>query len=838
MSRSRRAGRALLRVLAAVLLVVAGLGVPAPAAAALLPCEVLQVEALDAGSRRVELRCDLDERGVRGDLVTIFSRGPAAGAAAAWPDAADTEDATWIFDYGGDGFAELVMRFGRDGGAAVAELFDGRGNPRWLDYAVSGPDITLRNDPPATVRVVAQDGWWQRDNLVNFNLDIYVDGLLDAAFDMRSKLRGHVDTDGIVDFTIRIADETGNGRPDYDWRTVRHPPSQPRALQLSYLTVNERGNEPPLEPMWPWPYFGPLTYGYLTAGRHDTSQPPIQMDWETGTLTAVGEFVSSRGNDAQWFIYSNEVLGPGLPNRPNFENPFAWYDLAGDRDGQPELAIRLVYYDQNDPIFVRGNYSSPMNVVRYSWDQTNDDHWDYKLGLLGSYPITTTVRAAGMEIATVPYDDFPRWVLDKSWPIATFVAAEGVRARGEGIYVWDPSAWLTERYYTGFTDTPWPPDDVLADRAEDQHDLGNIPVGYRGEYHLNLGEQVRLYVSPVDHKLHLRGASHGTWNIDETSELQYADRSGDGYLDEWRYLVDGTLEQQLNVAGPHLVFTTPDEVVVRQVTMPAPIWEGEPPADTASWETLGAVLEPFLPDLGLPPRERLLAQIDLRRMLDRFEGPTAEIRSASLRDIRPDGEGARFVLDLANGFRASGPDLLGIEGRPPGSYVVSYDAGFFTRPSSPAAIGLTLAVPEEAGLVASLPVPIQVRTSNSGLEDAVGLVLVAEASRGQQRVVFADQPVDVLAGQTQEFRLTWPGGAPGEWQVDVRLEDEAKRAVAAVTEHVTLVAGRSADAGAVAVASTSSGWHLPAFALLVGVAVLAGLAVREANRTPRPRGRP
>ena len=44
------------------------------------------------------------------------------------------------------------------------------------------------------------------------------------------------------------------------------------------------------------------------------------------------------------------------------------------------------------------------------------------------------------------------------------------------------------------------------------------------------GGQAWLYQSAVDHKLHLRGAESGVWNLDDLHRLRYARLGGDAYL--------------------------------------------------------------------------------------------------------------------------------------------------------------------------------------------------------------------------------------------------------------------------------------------------------------------
>jgi len=129
---------------------------------------------------------------------------------------------------------------------------------------------------------------------------------------------------------VHVRDTDGDGHPDYDWRTANIAPKTglPRLPTVSTnLVVNTADTETLLTPALPWAYLGMVSYGYDTSSPASTGQPPIQIDWTSGQILFVGEFVSSRANENQWFTYSYYPLKAGETNQPNFESPFAWYDL-------------------------------------------------------------------------------------------------------------------------------------------------------------------------------------------------------------------------------------------------------------------------------------------------------------------------------------------------------------------------------------------------------------------------------------------------------------------------------------------------------------------------------
>jgi hypothetical protein len=804
--------------LAVVLLAVGFEASPARAAQTKtdIPCQVAGTAVLpgDSGSR-VDVNCDLAGRGSMSDRLTIIDRAKNRPGSAGWPEAAGTRDATWLFDYQADATTELIVNFRSSGTALVAELYDAQGDPSRLNYQISdNGQMILDSQIAPTVRVVALDGWWSKDGQVNFNLDITVDGLVDAAFDVRNKLANYAATDGALDFAIRIRDSDGDGRPDYDWRTLRYPAVlEKTGLPHTFLMVNSADNEAPLVPVLPWPYLSGETYGYLIASGHKVSQPPIQVNWESGTISAVGEFVSSRGNDAQWFVYSPSEVKAGELSFPNFESPFAWYDLAQDHDRQPELAVRLGYYWANDPAFIDGRFNDPLNFVRYSWDQDNDGYWDYKLGLLGQNEVTSTVALDDLALQVVPYGQLPGWVVDRQWGVATFVAAEGVRAQGEGIYEWDPSTWLTEQYFTGFSTEPQPQEPGATDI---HNDLRRIQTGFRGEYQLALGAKVELYISAIDHKLHLLRGAQGMWKIDERSELRYTNLNGDDYLDEWRYLVDGQVHRQLDVAADRLVYSGDDEIIVQQAQVLPAIARLAPPQDHGEWLALQARLKdapPFRAD-------------DFKGMLAQFSGPRLHIQGATLRDFRLTEQGFRFILDLQPGFSVDGADDLGVRGREPGTYVVTYDRTYSIAPLTPPQLSLLVRLPQQVGQAPNAPISVHVQAANRGTQDIGELTLVAEARHGGPPIEVARQPIDILSGQPTDATFSWQPVLLGDWQLDLRLEDADGHIVAQQSQSLVVQASAASSTSTVLTDSTGARHRLPAALILVMLACFAMLAAR------------
>lgn len=814
----------------ALLLVIAGALATATPAQAVGPisCSDLEIRDLTGDTRLdlMTLRCDLEGNGSHNDIITMFDRQGRLQPNQSWGAEEGFTNNIWIFDVGGDGNAEFIIDFQLIGKALVADLYD-RQSAETLAYRLDSTGFSWTVSPRPTVRMTAPDGWWTRDELINYNLDIDVDGLVDAVFEVpvkRDLLADFLLNDGFIDMSIRIRDRNGNGRPEFDWRTISFKNPSRKVLALvprSYLMVNERDDEPPIVPVFPWPHIGGPTYGYLTSAPRPQSQPPIQLDWTTGTISAVGEYVRSRGNDGQWFVYSFAPIKPNQRTTTNFESPFGWYDLAEDRDRNAELAVRFGYYSKNDLSFLGAEFSRPIANVRYSWDQNNDGFWDYKLGLLGNHEVVDTVTFPEFELTLLPYANMPRWLMEKIWGPTFFVAAEH-QVLGEGIYEWDPPAWLTEGYFAGRATNASPPEGVPG--------FETIGKGFRGEYSLNLAERVVLYLSPVDRLLHLRGAHEGVWNIDDYKRVRYTDTDGDGYIDLWLATalssteeadVDESIIESLAVADDYVFFSSRSTVQVRAFSLTPSLFEVAPPSDHAEWVALQEQLSRFRAGV---------ATDDLRSLFASLDGSQFTINGASFSEFRRAEDGKfRFLLRLEPGFRVEGQDVLGVRNLEPGAYSVSFEQTFNIQAAGAPNVILVVEPYSADASTAPEVLSLRIDLTNGGARDLSALTLSSSATDAFGEVAWqAAYPATLLAGSQEQLLLSMPSLPVGIYELSLELHDSESVVLARVSQMVEVPAVHR-PASSVSIVDNQMGIVYAGIILFL-IGALAGIVTRNAFR--------
>lgn len=691
--------------------------------------------------------------------VSVYDRGGDMQPSEDWKQATDFENDVWLFDTNVDGRVELIIEFGMEGENNVAYLYDDRDGDGMVRYQEAGSDIEIAESQHWTVKVSAFGGWRSRDGSLNYNVQFDVDGLIGSSVPAVAEyFPERFGEDGSIDWETELVDSNHDSIPEYQVNRILAPIPDYYPAQRAGMYVNPAGHEPSeFDDQIFWPFL--VTTHWRESYNYFDYAPAVFVDWETARIERVG--LAGYPIESGYHINNFESWDKGIVNEANFENPMAYYDMAADNDGEPELFARLE--------LVVGTYFSGLQPPRppivqadMSWDQNNDGRWDYKVDLAGKYLIDSTVSFHDFAIKMVPYELVPWWVTDRMWDAALFVAGEaGGYRTSEGIYGWAVNAGyedgaevpslLRDFYITGYMGEP--PTDSYA----------GIWQGMRGEYAFELRGQPYLYFSTVDHRLHLVGAQHGIWNIDDIHTLEYDDVDGDGYIDKWTYLEGESTLQQLFAANGYLTYAGDHEVRVLRVTAPPAAFSTLPPRDHQEWLALQELLDANRSDL---------AASDLKTAAAQFSDVVLRVEGGSLRDFRLTGQGSRFVLDVEAGASIASGGLAG-DLSSPGSYVVSQEERLSAQPLTPPHLKLG---PEDLSVETSSPTELEslrvtARVHNLGLEDAhqVTVTLHFSGSSGQEAAVSAGAAL-VGGGETQAVTVKWTPPTAGQWQMLAELD--------------------------------------------------------------------
>ena len=755
------------------------------------------------------------------DVAYMYARAP-VDTGADWHSQLNFTDSVWLFDAGARGKASLIIDFHKESQGLVADLYDDPKSSGEIHFGLErGYPRSVANRFP-TMKVVAPDGWWVRDGKVNFNLKIDVDGPILAAFNSEV-FQDAVSLDGVPDVTIEVHDPDNTGRPKWEIVQAQPPIADSSAIMRTLLMVNPRGDEPTAQTYIFWPYLGhlggvprpdlfppgsraplwtkPAGYGIVKLEGQPV-YPPIEYEWDKAHIKYVGEFVASRAAH-NWYVYSILPFARNGSTAADFENPFAFYDLAGANDGYPDLAIRDEHLVVDDP-YAQPPMTGPFNSIRYSWDQFHTHNWSFKVDLFGRRPMPATVTLdEAVALRTVPYDDYPRWATTNDWQAANFMAVERKGYwTSEGIY----SDYCTcfDGYFFGQSTVRPPPNP------------DGIEEGVRAETAPDLNDAPRLYMGAVDHKLHLLKATAGFWRMNEHDGMSYG-AIGGPIINQWQRTVDGAVSQSLYRLADRMVYADKSGLKIARADGPETLFYSKPPADPNEWAELGRQLKSVQP-LG--------DGTDLETLFAQFPSDRVELPGTMAWDFRSATDGFRFTMQV-NGPVADVPWTANAVA---GAYVVTYKkgSGFSMRPFTPGQV--TLGQPQVHGDQPSeiLQARLAVQVHNDGDEDLLGLPVMFYGARGAlARQPIAWTTVDVPAGETRMAEAMWAPANAGTWKVQATAVGRGGTTSDAVS--ITVLPAPLADAGSLLASQGLSGITTGAMTatltLVVAIAVGLGSAV-------------
>jgi hypothetical protein len=700
------------------------------------------------------------------DQVRVYDGAGDMQVSSEWDKATDFLNDTWLYDTFADGSAQLIIKFSTSGDLVKAELYEDVTGDRNVAYEVTQAGVfVLESEFPSLVATTNQN-WLRADGSFNWNLTLQADG---SAYQLGPDLPRHfrdlLKLDGEPDTEMEFRDTNDDGVPEYGlWRVLAPSPAR-WGFSRTGLFVNLGQRKPRLHQEY---MFWPLLSNAYTefdpspnAVRRRTFDynyfdfpPVIQVNWFNGRIERA--FIPGYPIEEGYHVNALKYFTKGEVNIADFENAMAYYDLAADSDGYPELHIRLLHQEEADQN--RDNLPVPVNEIRWSWVQQAQGGlvWDYKLGLAGRHALDQIVDFPDFSYRTIPYRELPTWVMNRDWDYGTFVARESdLQRSAEGIYQWAPVETL-EFDALGY----------LSGRVVANLDKAflEMPFGWRGEFAPEMHSKPYVYFSPIDRKLHLVGSERGIWNLDNFAEIHYRDQDRDSFLDEWRFLEGGVLSQELHhdPKSGYLIYASDGEVLIKQASVSPSLFTTQPPQSNDEWLAFEKQLE---------EHQRKIVPGNFKAMLEQFSGPLTRIDSASIRDYRPTAEGFRFVLVLDEGFSATGEgpgDLL--DGLTADSYLVTYEEGSFAvELLSPARPRI-----REGSIRSDTPTPlalhhlkVSVTLENIGREDRLALPVRAFArpKGSDSPQLLEQQVVDLLGSSESQLQFIWAPPRPGVWEV-------------------------------------------------------------------------
>ena len=453
-----------------------------------------------------------------------------------------------------------------------------------------------------SLKITALNGWWLHDGQPNYNLDVSVYGRiyamwgssLNALYGDQGYLRYLGPHELMADIEIRTG---SHGRPLWDYRQL-----VPKFPGMGVYRVNyaQRGTSPSswrympsVSPLWPYVAFS----GHFLQPVPNQLNPPIVVDWATGTVTRFSEVVSVRSQANGYDFYSITPWIADKTNHPDFESPWGFYNLSPTPESYPNLIIRTQHFYADDPWSVGDDpklllgkplLDKPEENVRYSWAvHPGNVAFDYKVDVYGFHPYTNVASLAGgtIKVQAPAYQSYPTWVIGHRWPSTTFVESlpKGYQTT-EGIYPWAAQGIGTP-YWMGWSAHP------------NLQQFQSIPQGLRGEYRVGINRHPRLYASPIDDRLHLLYAQGGLWNLGHNFTLRENNLDGGPYINQWtlskRVHGKSSTTAQLAALPGHLVYSSSNHVTIKKASYNPSVFTILPPTSKTTWSQFVAKTATF-----------------------------------------------------------------------------------------------------------------------------------------------------------------------------------------------------------------------------------------------------
>ncbi|MEM6429347.1 MAG: hypothetical protein AAF708_08925 [Deinococcota bacterium] len=571
----------------------------------------------------------------------------------------------YVFAFGQPDNVRLVVSFDEVDGRPQASFYINNEGAAPVDVIVQDNDIqvTSTNGFPYMV-MTTKEGEWFVDGEVNYNLIIQRDGLSG---------KESVPLDGEFDYIVESGEEAP-GVAGWETRKLLNDPQARWGYPRFGASVRMPGAGEVIisEPLLPdFPHLG---VGTARSRWYERNPHTFYYNIERETFS----FNSTVG------FYNGGIYRiNSLSNAPevDFESPFATYNLEpGSR--QTRLVIRAGSFPAQG-LFGPEPKQRTRTSLRYSWKVFNDFHWDYGIHVAGPLAYEDELTIGDDTIIAIEPERFPKWVTTSQWPLVTFVEPPEGYGGSEGIYFYSAQADEYQSWLAGIDNqepatlaAPY----LLNDTFLNEVQALGLPPGFRGEFHSAYFRAPRLYVSPIDERLHLEHAMGGVWNLGDGRILRSHNLNQDAHLDAWTLeTIDardeeqgllvarpGNIEEAIYALDDYIIYSSLNTVEIHQANFEHAVFTLSPPTDPASWQAHKDLLEDYREGRSVD---------NMRSWLEAFPGDTMMIENAQIRGMRTTETGFHFTLVMSEGAQMSGAlieTLLGsLEGE--GVYALSYN---------------------------------------------------------------------------------------------------------------------------------------------------------------------
>jgi hypothetical protein len=570
------------------------------------------------------------------DKIMVFDKNNDMKISQSWEECCDFLNDIWVFDAGGDGKAELVIDFD-DKEKLTAYIYDDSDGDSKVSYSISNNITILENK--FVIKIEARNNRWVYNNKPDFEVDIFLNRtkpVLNSYYDM--------DKDGIVD--LKVTDKGSGG----GWF--------------------EAGKD-----------------GYIRYGKVDSKFYSNYLYWPLLNTLIISDWKKAKvkfrellprfkeGSYDVWLMEDKLNRYKTKQIRYGLESPFAYYDLNGKRSiGLPDMIIRLVDFYEYETESEKKEGKRFYEEARYTWNQGK--HGWYRIAFYGKNEYDSIVEYPIGPVKHVPYSEVPYWTLNHSWFAAIFASDEfNQKVSGEGLY---QARWSHVHFLNKYMNSSYKLPKYIPNRVGDREEIALNPATNE------------LYYSPIDRRLHLKGAQEGIWilAVDKKisnpwgygweirtgkmkiiEKIEYENLDGDDYLDKWTYYVNDKPVKHLIYSNGFLIYSDKEKIRILKAGIKQSLFEIMPPRSPREWAEVGKKLDAV--------NNRRIDGKDFEGMFNQFRGEVITIEGGFIKDFNLTEVGFRVSLDCmpqcivepSSAIEYEGPLRLG-------KYILSYDGRF------------------------------------------------------------------------------------------------------------------------------------------------------------------
>ncbi len=418
-------------------------------------------------------------------------------------------------------------------------------------------------------------------------------------------------------------------------------------------------------PVWPtFPYLG---FGEDKNVNWFVQNPsPVYFDLKTDSIL---QFPFVGFEEAGMYRFNSLTYAPAV----DFESPFAFYNYIPNSRYAQEV-IRAQQFPKKDP-YAPEHVNRQQSYFRLSWKMDNPYLWRYSLEVQGFHAFRRYYKIGSVKVYAPKPMSYGDWVGSKSWPYVSFVQAMNGYSGSEGIY-FDSG---------GTTSSVWPWLDGLTNRVPSYlahpHLVAkatmtsvtseSLPIGYRIDSNAAYFQKPQLYISNVDHLVHLWGATQGLENLGNGSILRFENLDDGNIFDGWvRETSGGSKEHashvtsQLYDLGHYLIYAGKGMLEIVKTQINPVVARISVPTNKTTWQKYVTEVKPY--ENGRDPW-------DLHSWIERFSGLGTTLSSATLSHVQVTRQGLVGDLIVNTDNTTKGLLSKAIDVRS-GHYVLRYNA--------------------------------------------------------------------------------------------------------------------------------------------------------------------